>query len=93
MQFHNCELAVIMQETGSNRQEDEEDDSVATEDNFMSSNSWDEIPQDNFTVLVISEAFEIPNSINIQEEDLNGHIAKLKTKLKNIFAKTDSPNS
>ena len=50
---------------------------------MTSSNGWEEIPQDNFTVLAISEAFEIRNSMKIQEEFSNGHIVKLKTKSEN----------
>ena len=75
-----------MQETGRRQQEDEEEDCVDIEDEndpvayaeFMSSNGMGETPQDNFTVLTISEALNIRNSVNIQEEDLKGHIVKLK---------------
>ena len=52
-----------MLRTGSYQQEDEEEDCVATGDNidpvayaeFMPSNNWEEILQDNFTVWAISE--------------------------------------
>ena len=52
-----------MLKTGNHQQEDEEEDCVATGDNidpvayaeFMSSNCWEEIPQNNFTVWAISE--------------------------------------
>ena len=33
----------------------------------MSANGWKKTPQDNFFVLALSEAFEIRNSINIQD--------------------------
>ena len=76
-----------MQETGTNLQKDEDDDSAATWDNndlvahanLMSSNGWEEIPQDSFTVLPISKEFEIRNSVGVQEEELIGHIMNLKT--------------
>ena len=44
------------------------------------------MPQDNFTVLAISEAFEVRNSIDIEEEDLDGYVVELRTKSENIFA-------
>ena len=67
-----------MQETGS-QQDNEVEDSITAEDKnepvayaeIISTNGWEEIPQDNFTVLAVSEAFEIRNSVNIKEEDLN----------------------
>ena len=38
----------------------------------------------------ISEAFEIKHATNLSEDDLNGHINKLKTKTENLFAIADS---
>ena len=81
-----------MQETGRSQKEDEEEDSVDIKDKndpvayaeFMSSNGMGETPQDNFTALTISEGLITRNSVNIQEEDLNGHIVKLKTKSEKI---------
>ena len=40
--------------------------------------------------MAISEAFEIKHAANLSEEDLNGHIIKLKTKTENLFAIADS---
>ena len=40
----------------------------------------------NFSVMAISEAFEIKQSTILSEEDLNGHIIKLKTKTEVLFA-------
>ena len=58
---------------------------------FTSSNGWEEIiRQDSFTILAISEVFEIRNLIDIQEEDLSGHFVKLKINSENIFAIGDS---
>ena len=82
-----------MQKTGSHQLEH----SIVPEDNndlvayaeFMSANGWEENPQDNFTVLAISEAIEIRNSINIQE-DLNGHKIQLKTNSDDLFTIADS---
>ena len=50
-----------MPEIGSHQQDNEEEESITTEDNidivayadFMSANGREEIPQDNFTVLAI----------------------------------------
>ena len=53
---------------------------------FMLSKGWEEMPQDNFTVLAISEAFEVRNSIDIEAEDLDGYVVELRTKFENIFA-------
>ena len=88
-----------MQETGRSQQENEEEDSVEIEDKsdsvayaeLMSSNCMGETQQDNFTVLTISEAFNIRNSVNIQEENLNGHIVKLKIK-SDKMVDSGSPN-
>ena len=40
--------------------------------------------------MALSEAFEILNSVNIQEEDLNGHIVKIKTNSEKILTIADS---
>ena len=53
---------------------------------LFSEKCWEEIPRDNFTVVEISEAFQIKNSENIKEEDLNGHLVKVKTQ----FGETQS---
>ena len=69
-------------------QEETESESQGTEldpfafADFTSKNGWEEYHVDNFSVMVISEAFEIKHATNLSEEDLNGHIIQLKTKRK-----------
>ena len=56
-----------MQKTGRQQDKEDEEDSIAAEDynesvayaEFMSTNCCQKIPQDNVTVLAISEASEI----------------------------------
>ena len=83
----------------SHQQDNEEKDSIAEDNNdpvayaeFMSANGWEEIPQDNFTVLAISQTTAIQNPMSMQEADLNKHIVKLKTKSEDLFAIADSGN-
>ena len=57
---------------------------------FSSSNGWDEFQIDNFSVMAIAESFEIKNTRTLAEEDLNGHIDKLKTNSEQLFAIADS---
>ena len=40
--------------------------------------------------MAISEAFEIKQATSLSEEDLNGHIIKLKTKTEDLFAIANS---
>ena len=40
--------------------------------------------------MAISAAFEIKHAANLSEEDLNGHIIKLKTKTEDLIAIADS---
>ena len=40
--------------------------------------------------MAISEAFEIKNATDLSDDDLNGHIKKLKTKTVNLLAIADS---
>ena len=40
--------------------------------------------------MAISEAFETKQATNLSEEDLNGHIIKLKTKTEDLYAIADS---
>ena len=63
-------------------------DPVAFAD-FLLKNGWEEYHVDNFSVMAISEAFEIKQAINLSEEDLIGHIIKLKTKTEDLFAIAD----
>ena len=57
---------------------------------FTSENGWEELQRDNFSVLVIAEAFKIKTSAKITDGALHGHIVKLKTKADDIFAIGDS---
>ena len=81
---------------GDRKNEDEQDktesksqgtelDPVAFAD-FTSKNGWEDYQVDNFSVMAISEAFEIKQVTNLPEENLNGHIFKLKTKTEDLFA-------
>ena len=77
-------------------QEETESESQGTEldpvafADFTSKNSWAEYHVGNFSVMAISEAFEIKHATNLSEDDLNGHIIKLKTKIEDLFAIADS---
>ena len=64
-------------------------DSVAFAD-FTSKDSWEEYHVDNVSVMAISEAFEVKNTTSLSEDDLNGHIIKLKTKTEDLFTIADS---
>ena len=57
---------------------------------FSSENGWEEYHVDNFPVMAISEAFEIKQATTLSEDDLNGHIIKLKTKTEDVFEIADS---
>ena len=61
------------------RIEDHEIDPVAYAE-VISTNVWEDIPQNHFTIMANSEAFEMKNSIDVRKEDLNGHMVKLKKK-------------
>ena len=50
---------------------------------FTSNNGWDEYQIDKFSVMAIAESFEIKNTNILSEDDLNGHIVKLKQIQKN----------
>ena len=57
---------------------------------FTSKNGWDENQIDKFSVMAIAESFEIKSTNPLSEDDLNGHIVKLKTKSEELFAIADS---
>ena len=40
--------------------------------------------------MAISESFEIKNTKTVSEDDLNGHLVKLKTNTTELFAIADS---
>ena len=66
-----------------------ENDPVAFAE-FSSSNGWDNYQIDNFSVMAIEESFEIKNTRTLVEDDLNGHIVKLKANSEQLFAIADS---
>ena len=66
-----------------------ENDPVAFAE-FTSNNGWDEYQIDIFSVMAIAESFEIKNTNLLSEDDLNGHIVKLKTNSEELFATADS---
>ena len=57
---------------------------------FTSRNGWEELQRDKYSMMSISFAFEIKQTVKISEEDLNGHILKLKTKSAEVLAIADS---
>ena len=57
---------------------------------FKSNNGWEEYQIDKFRVMAIAESSEIKNTIILSEEDLNGHIVKLKTNSGELIAIADS---
>ena len=77
------------QEETESESQGTEPDPVAFAD-FTSKNGWEVYQVDNFSVMAISEAFEIKHATNLSEDDLNGHIIKLKTKTEELFAIADS---
>ena len=46
---------------------------------FTTNNGWEDYQIDDFSVMAFSESFEIKDTKTISEDDLNGHIVKLKT--------------
>ena len=64
-------------------------DSVAYAE-FTTSNGWENYHIDEFSVMAISESFEIKNTKTISKVNLNGHIVKLKTNTTELFAIADS---
>ena len=57
---------------------------------FSSSNGWDDYQIDNFSVNAIAESFEIKNTKTSVEDDLIGHIVKLRTNSERMFAIANS---
>ena len=60
---------------------------------FITNNGWENYQIHDFSVIAISESFEIKNTKTLSEDDLNGHIVKLKTNTKKLFAVADSGSS
>ena len=52
---------------------------------LLSKDGWDEYQTDKFSVMAISEAFEIMNTASLKEDDLIGQIVKLTTKTEKLF--------
>ena len=57
---------------------------------FTTNNGWENYQIDEFSVMAISESFEIKNTKTTSEDNLNGHIVKLKTNTTELFAIADS---
>ena len=57
---------------------------------FTTNNGWKSYQKDEFSVMAISESFEIKNTKTVSEDDLNGHLVKLKTNTTELFAIADS---
>ena len=57
---------------------------------FTSGNGCDDYQIDNLSVMAIAELFETKNPTTVAEEDLNGHIVKLKTNTEQLYAIIDS---
>ena len=72
-------------------QEENESESQGTQLNpvafaeLTSKNGLEEYNVDKFSVMAISEAFEIKHATNLPEDNINGHIIKLKTKTADFF--------
>ena len=82
--------------TNEEQQEETETESTRTDTDpvayaeFTTNNGWENYQIDDFSVMAISESFEIKNTKTISEDDLNGHIVKLKTNTTELFATADS---
>ena len=80
----------------TDKQEELETESLETENDpktfakFSSSNGWEDYQIDIFSVMAIAESFEIKNTRTLAEDDLKGHIVKLKTSSELLFASADS---
>ena len=57
---------------------------------FTTNNGWENYQMDDFSVIAILESFEIKDTKTISEDDLNGHIVKLRTNTTELFAIADS---
>ena len=76
-------------ENESQQQENYDNDPLAFAE-FTSRNGWEELQRDNYLMMSISDAFEIKQTAKISEDDLNGHIVKVKIKSAEILAIADS---
>ena len=76
-------------ENENQHQENDDNDPVAYAE-FTSRNGWEELQRENYSIMSISDAFEIKQTAKISEDDLNGHIVKAKSKSIKILANADS---
>ena len=60
---------------------------------IKSKDSWEEHKIDKLSIMAISEEFEVENSASLLEDDLNGNIVKLKTKMEDKLAIADFGSS
>ena len=89
-----CRSTQVNYLENTDQQEELETESLETENDpvafaeFSSSNENYQI--DIFSVMAIAESFEIKNTRTLAEDDLNGHMVKLKTKSDQFFIIADS---
>ena len=85
-----------LENTNEEQQEETEIESTRTDTDpvayaeFTTNNGWENYQIDEFSVMAISESFEIKNTKRRSEDDLNSHIVKLKTNTTELFAIADS---
>ena len=85
--------------TNEEQQEETEIESKETDNDpvsyaeFTTNNGWENYQIDKFSVRAISESFEIENTKTLSEDELNGHIVKLKKNITKLFAIADSGSS
>ena len=88
-----------MEEGNDEQQEEIEPENNITDNDpvalaeFKSKDTWEEHKIDKFSIMAISEGFEVENSASLSEDDLNGPIVKLKIKTEDIIAIADFGNS
>ena len=81
-----------LEDTQIGQQEEVDTESLETENDpvaiaeFSSSNGLEEYQINNFSVMAIAKSFEIKNTSTLIEDDLNGHIVKLKSNSEHLFA-------
>ena len=82
--------------TNEEQQEEAEIESTWTDTDpvayaeFTTKNGWENYQIDDFSVMAISETFEIKDTKTKSEDDLNSHIVKLRTNTTELFAIADS---
>ena len=82
--------------TNEEQQEETENESTRTDTDplayaeFITNNDWENYQIDGFSVMAISESFEIEDTKTRSEDNLNRHIVKLRTNTTELFAIADS---